>query len=225
MAHNQCILMFVKTPEKGAVKSRLAISVGNDIALDLYRCFVRDTLKMMAGTGYPYVVCFHPPDSRKRIVQWLGDTLELLPQTGDDLGERMKIAFLTAFSQDYRNVVLIGSDSPDLPGVLIDEAFTSLKDYDAVVGPSLDGGYYLIGFRADTFLPQAFDGMPWSTPEVFIQTLDILRKAGNRVHILPTWRDVDTLEDLKALVLRSPNTPSVKLATVRYIKNKKFDSL
>lgn len=218
MALDQCILMFVKNPEEGMVKSRLASSIGDTVALDLYRCFVRDLMAMMIRTGYQYVVFFHPPDSRKKIVQWLGDTHLLLPQTGENLGERMKNAFFEVFSKGYQNAILIGSDSPDLPGTLIEEAFLSLRDNGAVIGPSLDGGYYLIGFRADTFLPEVFDQMPWSTQEVFTRTIDILQEEDFPIHILPQWRDVDTFNDLKALYVNSRGSSFAGSATMRYIE-------
>jgi hypothetical protein len=207
------------------VKSRLAVSVGEDTALGLYKCFVSDVLGMLARGGYPLTIFFHPPESRQRIVQWLGDEHTLLPQVGDDLGERMKNAFKTVFSQGPCSALLIGSDSPDLPSLIIDEALTSLKDHNAVVGPSYDGGYYLIGFRVDTFLPQAFDRIAWSTSEVFKQTLDVLKKADPRLHILPKWRDVDTLDDLKALFGNSQNTPFAESATIKYMENNKCEPL
>lgn len=222
MAHDQCIMMFVKTPEKGTVKSRLASSVGDEVALDLYRCFVRDLMGMMIRTGYPHVVCFHPPGSRNNIVQWLGDTHVFLPQIGDNLGERMKNAFLKVFTKGYGNAILIGSDSPDLPGTLIDEAFLSLKDHGAVIGPSFDGGYYLIGFRADAFLPGVFDGIPWSTPDVFLRTLCILQKEGLLVHILPQWRDIDTSDDLRELYVNNRDSSFSGSATMRYIAQHKY---
>jgi hypothetical protein len=172
---------------------------------------------MLKGGRYPFAISFYPPDSRQKIVRWLGDGYTLIPQIGHDLGERMATAFETIFSQGLSSAVLIGSDSPDLPNEVIEEALISLKEYDSVIGPSYDGGYYLIGFRADTFLPQAFDGISWSTPEVFMQTLGILRKANLRVHILPTWRDIDTLDDLKALYSVSQGTPFAESATIKYI--------
>jgi hypothetical protein len=215
-------MMFVRAPERGAVKSRLATSVGEDVALELYKCFVRDMVEMLARGRQPFTIFFHPPESRQRVVQWLGDKYTLLPQVGDDLGERMKNAFKMVFSEGLNYALLIGSDSPDLPSLLIDEAFASLKDHDAVVGPSHDGGYYLIGFRADTFLPQVFDGIFWSTPEVFLQTLDVLKKARRgHTHILPKWRDIDTLDDLKVLFSNCRNTPFAKSATIRYMVNNK----
>ena len=214
--------MFVKMPERGLVKSRLALTVGEDTALGFYKCFVSDMIGMLTGGGYPLAIFFHPPESRQRIVQWLGDEHTLFPQTGDDLGERMKNAFMTVFSQGLRSALLIGSDSPDLPGQIINEALISLKDHDVVVGPSYDGGYYLIGFKADTFLPQVFDGIIWSTPEVFKQTLDVLKKTNPRLHILPKWRDVDTFDDLEALYLNNRDTLFAESATIQYMENNRY---
>ena len=218
MGDEHCVIMFVKSPERGMVKSRLTAALREDVVLGLYKCFVSDTMEMLAQGGYPLIIFFYPPESGQRIRQWLGDEHTLLPQSGNDLGERMKNAFKTVFSQGRSSALLIGSDSPDLPGLIIDEALTSLKDHDAVVGPSYDGGYYLIGFRADSFLPRTFDKIPWSTPEVFVQTLDILGKADCRVHILPKWRDIDTFDDLKALVYDSRNMLFAKSATMKYIQ-------
>jgi hypothetical protein len=214
--------MFVKNPEEGMVKSRLASSIGDTAALDLYRCFVKDMMEMLTGTGYPYIIYFHPPYARSTIVQWLGDTHLLLPQTGDNLGERMKNAFFEVFSKGYQNAILIGSDSPDLPGWLMSEAFASLHNHDAIIGPSLDGGYYLIGFRADTFLPEVFDRMPWSTQEVFTRTIDILQKEDFLIHILPQWRDIDTFDDLKALYVISRGSSFAGSATMRYIEKNRY---
>jgi hypothetical protein len=215
-------MMFVKAPEKGMVKSRLALSVGDEAALDLYRCFVKDLMGMMIRTGYTHFVCFHPPDSRKKIAHWLGDTHILLPQTGENLGERMKNAFFEVFSKGYHNAILIGSDSPDLPGTLIDEAFSSLRDHGAVIGPSLDGGYYLIGFRTDTFLPEVFEGIPWSTPDVFLRTLHIFQKEGLLIHTLPKWRDIDTANDLKELYVNNRDSTFAESVTMRYIAQHRY---
>jgi rSAM/selenodomain-associated transferase 1 len=225
MGINYCIIMFVKSPERGLVKSRLAVSLGEEVALDLYKCFVGDLLGMFTRCGYPLTIFFQPPEARQKIVQWLGDEYTLLPQIGDNLGERMKNAFQTVLSQGLSAALLIGSDSPDLPKEVIDEALTSLKDFDSVLGPSYDGGYYLIGSRADVFLPQAFDGISWSTPEVFRQTLATLRKANLRVHVLPKWRDIDTYDDLKALFSSSRSTPFAESATIKYMMHSKCGPL
>jgi rSAM/selenodomain-associated transferase 1 len=151
--------MFVKSAERGMVKSRLAVSVGEDAALDFYKCFVADLVEMLMQSGCPFEIYFYPPDSRQKVGQWLGDEHTLVPQMGNDLGDRMKNAFEQVFSRGFNRVLLIGSDSPDLTNLLIDEALGALQEYDAVVGPSHDGGYYLIAFKRDTFLTQVFNGI------------------------------------------------------------------
>jgi rSAM/selenodomain-associated transferase 1 len=225
MKSDMCVIMFVKSAERGMVKSRLAASVGKDVALDLYKCFVSDLMEMLGQGGHAFEIFFYPPDARQELVQWLGDEHTLIPQKGNDLGDRMKSAFELVFSQGFHNALLIGSDIPDLPILFIDEALGALKDCDAVVGPSHDGGYYLISFKRNTFLPQVFSGITWGTPEVFEQTIRILRKANLTVHTLPAWRDIDTVDDLKALFQDSRNTPFAESKTIKYIENNRCDFL
>jgi glycosyltransferase A (GT-A) superfamily protein (DUF2064 family) len=111
----------------------------------------------------------------------------------------MRNAFIEAFEMGFRRVVLIGSDIPDLPLDFIEEAFTSLKESDVVIGPAYDGGYYLIGFKDKTFSPQIFEGITWGTKNVFDQTMKKLKRSRRVVHILPYHRDIDTMDDLRNL--------------------------
>ncbi len=173
----------------------------------------------MSEAGHQFTAFFYPANSRDHIVSWLGRERPILPQRGDDLGERMKNAFKTIFSRGSTRAVLIGSDMPDLPGSSIDEAFTSLKNHDAVLGPSYDGGYYLIGFRSDSFLPEVFDGIAWSTPVVFQQTLAILHGSKYRVHTLQKRRDIDTFDDLKAFFYDNLSSSPGPLTTMKYIRS------
>jgi uncharacterized protein len=211
--------MFVKSAERGMVKSRLAVSVGEDVALDLYKCFVSDLMEMIEQSGYPFEMFFYPPDAKQEVVKWLGDEHTLVSQMGNGLGDRMGNAFQEVFSRGFDRALLIGSDIPDLPNQFIDEALAALKEYDAVAGPSHDGGYYMIGFRRNAFLAQVFNGITWGTPEVFEQTMRILRKANLSVYTLPVWRDIDTIVDLKALFRDSRNTGFAESATMKYIES------
>jgi rSAM/selenodomain-associated transferase 1 len=218
MGNEYCVMMFVKAPEKGVVKSRIAASLGEDMALDLYQCFVSDLLAMLSSGGYPLKIFFYPPGSGRRIASWLGNDHHLIPQTGHDLGERMGQAFGRVFSEGVESALLIGSDSPDLPRLIIDEALAALEEYDAVVGPSLDGGYYLIGFRRDTILPQVFHGISWSTPGVFAETMGVLRKEHRSVYVLPPWRDIDTPDDLRAFCRDNRSSQfAEESATIKYV--------
>ena len=210
-----CLIMFVKSPDAGDVKSRLASVLGKEQARQLYRCFVEDLLDTLDRGDYRIKLFFSPPGHRQNLVRWLGRGRSYEPQTGGDLGEKMKNAFEKCFD-DFKKAILIGSDIPDLPGEIIEEGFDALASAGAVIGPAYDGGYYLLGFRAETFLRDPFSGIPWSTEAVFKDTLSILDRKGVKTAVLPTWRDIDRYEDLKATVEGSRNTPFARSRTVRY---------
>lgn len=196
---DRCLLFFMKSPEKGKVKSRLACVIGDEPAANLYRDFVAQMLSTLRRGGFPFYICFYPKNALKGLKEWLGDQHHYIPQKGKDLGERMRNGFIDAFAMGFKRVVLIGSDIPDLPLEFIEEAFTSLKEKNAVIGPSYDGGYYLIGFTDKAFSPKAFDGMAWSSEKVFDETMKVLKQLNQSVHILPYRRDIDTIEDLRHL--------------------------
>ena len=217
----RCILVFIKSPEKGTVKSRLAAAIGEEQACRLYENFVLDLLETLRKTAkdksYALKVCFYPPESGKTISTWLGSRYEYLPQHGKDLGERMSNAFREIFAEGYGQILLVGSDIPDLPGKMIHDGFASLERHGAVIGPTQDGGYYLIGFRSGCFLPDIFAGIPWSTSEVFEKTMAQLRFRNFDVSILPAWQDIDTLEDLRDLLKRHEHGDFRKSRTLRYL--------
>ena len=212
---SRCLIVFVKSPEAVSVKSRLAATIGEQKARRLYRCFVEDLLDSVDKGNYGLKIFFYPPGEQPVLSRWLGSDRAYEPQIGEDLGERMKNAFDACFAEGCDKAILIGSDCPDLPLEIIDEGFAALPSCDAVIGPSLDGGYYLIGFQSGTFLPELFRGIPWSTDGVLKSTLAIADRKGLCVSLLPPWRDIDTQEDLKALVERHRSTPFARSRTVR----------
>jgi len=216
MRNDSCILVFIKLPETGNVKSRLARDLNEKTVLRIYKNFVIDLLNTLKKGEYQYIIAFSPHDAGEQITKWLGKRQLYIPQRGSDLGERMMNAFRAAFSKGFSNTILIGSDIPDLSYTLIDQALR-LKDHEAVIGPSYDGGYYLIGFRRDSFLPQIFEGIPWGTSTVFEQTMEIFHKNGYKVHTLPVLRDVDTIDDLRDLFDRNRNTEFFSSETMAYL--------
>ena len=221
-AIENCVLFFVKYPASGRVKSRLAEQIGQDVATDLYKSFVADILTTLHALSVNFKIVFYPPDAEKKFQQWLGEGYSYIQQTGKDLGQRMKNAFLQAFSDGFDKVVLIGSDIPDLPADYLELGFKALETNDVVLGPSSDGGYYLIGFAKEAFLPDVFEGITWSSADVLEQTLNILNKHEQRVYLLPQWHDVDTLTNLRSLVRRNRNTAFQKSATICYLKDSKL---
>ncbi|MFA5102658.1 MAG: TIGR04282 family arsenosugar biosynthesis glycosyltransferase [Candidatus Thermoplasmatota archaeon] len=212
-----CILLFVKYPEKGKVKLRLSRDLQEEVVQELYRCFVQDALAMIKKINIPFYICFYPPDSREKFQNWLGLTSQSLPQIGKNLGERMKQGFIDVFTKGYEKAILLGSDSPDLPGEYIKQAFALLETKEVVLGPAIDGGYYLIGFRTTTFTPSVFDDITWGSPLVFQETLMKITQAHRSVGTLPVWSDIDTIADLKNLISRTRNTSFKSSNTMTYI--------
>jgi rSAM/selenodomain-associated transferase 1 len=217
----KCILVFIKTPEKRIVKSRLAATIGEEHTCRLYEFFVLDLLKTLEiaadDRNYALKVCFYPPESGKAIAVWLGNRYEYLPQQGGDLGERMSKAFRKSLAAGHRQILLVGSDIPDLPAQIIHGGFASLKKHGTVIGPAHDGGYYLIDFRSDCFLPDIFADIRWGTSEVFEKTMTLFRLVNQDLSILPAWRDIDTLEDLRDMQSRHPRGDFINSETLRYL--------
>ena len=214
---DNCVLFFVKYPVQGTVKTRLAAELGDEVVVELYKNFVLDTLSTIRGLNVPFRICFHPESTRDKMKGWLGEQYTDIAQDGSSLGQRMKNALAQTFKDNFSRAILVGSDSPDLPAVFLMQALQSLESHHAVIGPSSDGGYYLIGFSKAHFLPDAFDGISWSTENVFQQTLDVLEGHSRNVHILPQWFDVDTLVDLNELIVRNRNTIFNKSMTLAYL--------
>ena len=204
------ILVFVRYPEPGRVKTRLAATVGDDVAADLYRAFVEDILKVCDSTSCPVTVMVSEEKDLQRTQDWLGGLLDgsfvCEAQQGRDLGERMSMAFEWAFGKGFDRAILIGSDIPDLPAEIIPRGFDALSSSDAVIGPSPDGGFYLIGFRSGGFRPAVFTGLEWSTESVFSETCGRLAENRLTFEVLPPWDDVDTFDDLQRLFHRLKTT-------------------
>ena len=218
MNRKNCLLLFIKSPIKGQVKTRLAAETGGDFAVELYKCFVEDIISLAENLDVHLEVCFCPANRKTTFSEWLGEQHCYRAQTGNNLGERLKNAFENAFEEGFTNVVAIGSDSPDLPEEFLRLAFKELESHDAVIGPGSDGGYYLIGFSRTSFLPVAFDGIAWSTSAVCKQTVEILKRHKLKMYLLPEWHDVDTRSDLEKLIARNKDTAFVQSKTAAFIR-------
>ena len=201
-AASEKILLFVKTPVPGEVKTRLAPALGAEKAAALYRKFVLDLLLTLRDIKVPVTVLFHPERYEDLVREWLGQGLEYLAQEGNDLGQRLRSAFSHGFEGGSESLLALGGDTPDIPGPLILEAFSSLEEYPSVLIPAIDGGYAAIGFTREGYCPEVFRGIPWGTNGVFRKTLDILSAKGVQARILTPWQDVDTPGDLDDLVKR-----------------------
>lgn len=186
------LIIFVKNPELGKVKTRLAASVGNEAALTIYRQLLRKTREVTRPVPVDKVVYYSVSIDHNDL--WENEHYHKACQQGPDLGERMKNAFQKSFAEGYERVCIIGSDCMEISSSLIEEAFEKLQSSDAVIGPSQDGGYYLLGMNR--FMLQLFENKAWSTDTVFASTLDDLNAPGMSYCELPVLNDVDTVEDL-----------------------------
>lgn len=186
-------ILFLKYPAPGEVKTRLAARLGPDRACEIYRLFVErlcETCRDLSPT-----LCYDPRHSLAAYTAWLGPGV-WWPQMGGDLGQRMRAALEQAL-READQAVLIGTDSPQLDAQLLREAHRRLGNADLVLGPSLDGGYYLVGARG-AVPPTMFEDVEWSTERVLQQTLRQL--PGLRVELLSPQADVDTYDDLMAVL-------------------------
>ena len=190
---------MAREPAPGTVKTRLRPSLSDDDIAALYDGFLRDRIDQVRSLrGAVPVIAFTPPESRTFFTELAPDCL-LLPQTGDGLSARLIGIVQRLLEMGHRAVIATDSDSPTLPTEHLQEAVERLATAaaDVALGPSDDGGYYLIGVRRP--YPQLFDGMPWSTPQVYGETLKRAAASGLRVVSLPAWYDVDTPAEFERL--------------------------
>ncbi len=193
---NSTFGLFVKFPEPGRVKTRLAKDLGDEMAAELYAAFLSDLSARFRDVSARRVLAYTPDDiqSRQFFEDLAGGQFELWAQPAGTLGERMR-SFFEAFGPDP--VVLVGSDSPTLLKGDVERALNALASVDCVLGPATDGGVYLIGLHRRPW--SLFDRVEWSTSRVLEQMLDEVQKVGASLEVLPLWYDIDTLEDLDFL--------------------------
>jgi rSAM/selenodomain-associated transferase 1 len=197
--HRERLVVFAKTPRLGKVKTRLCPPLSVEQALELHRALVEDTLERLLSVSRPnleYWIYLSEAVTDPADLTITSDWTQRIQQ-GLNLGERLSEAFRTAFDEGIERIVVLGSDSPTVPLDCIHEAFEELGRYDAVIGPSLDGGYYLLG--CSQFIPEIFQGVSWGKVTVLRETTDALQRAQKRFNYLIDWYDIDTDEDLLRL--------------------------
>lgn len=193
----ECLILFTRYPEPGKTKTRLIPLLGAEGAATLQRQMTEQKLAEVNQllTFYPLSVEVHFAGGNEQLMQeWLGLNWVYRCQSEGDIGGRMASAFQLSFTAGMNTIVLIGTDCPELNAPLMAEALQLLHQHDLVLGPALDGGYYLIGLRR--LIPELFTDIPWSTAKVLQQTVSIAQRIGLTVAKLPLLRDVDRPEDL-----------------------------
>lgn len=185
------LLIFTRNPELGKCKTRLAAKVGDEAALSIYKFLLNHTVSITAGLYAKKTVYYSEEIWMQDI--WDNKIFDKKLQQGNDLGDRMANAFLDGFQQDFEKIIVIGSDMYDLSQEDLENAFKALDDNNFVIGPAIDGGYYLMGMKK--FKPEVFQNKDWGTPTVLQSTLEDLK--GESLALLDAKNDVDHYEDIK----------------------------
>jgi rSAM/selenodomain-associated transferase 1 len=198
------IVVFLKFPAPGRVKTRLAESIGAERAAAIYVRLVARTLGALPADGAVIWLYGAPAECLGMIGSWVDEMLpdrgwegELIAQPVGDLGSRLEWVFECAFARGFSKVIAVGTDCPDLRAAHFSAAWQALDRADAVFGPTVDGGYYLVGLRRPA--PELFRDIPWSSYQTLTQTLGVADAMGLGVEQLEELRDIDTIDDLRAL--------------------------
>lgn len=185
------LIIFTRNPELGKVKTRLAKTIGDEAALEIYKFLLQHTVSVTRNLGFDVAVHYSEKIHYNDV--WDEDIYIKKQQIEGDLGKKMEHAFLSAFKNEYKNVIIIGSDLYDITQEDLEDAFKALETFEYVVGPSEDGGYYLLGMKQ--FKPELFKNKSWGTDSVLRDTLLDLKE--DHIQLLEERNDIDVYEDLK----------------------------
>lgn len=199
MTNKSALGIFFRVPVIGKVKKRLAAEIGDNEACKAYEFMLHETIERVSRLRGIDLYGFY--QGEKDSLRDLNEELPLYSQKGDNLGERMCNALKWLFHKEYDKVLLVGADSPDLPLSYVTEAFEKLNVYDIVVGPSEDGGYYLIGMNKPHEV--IFEGIQWGHEGVLRDTICKTKAAGISYLLLPQWYDIDDLDSFNRWRLKS----------------------
>lgn len=197
MNQTDTLLVVAKQPLAGQTKTRLCPPLTKEQAAALYDCFLRDTLDLMRKVPGVRLVIGFLPENAEDYFRQIAPDMTLVPQQGASLGERLDRLLTLALAGGSESAVVMDSDSPTLPADYLSQAFVVLKEVDVVLGPTRDGGYYLIGMKRPH--PHLLRQVRMSTPHVLADTLALAESAGLTTALLPAWYDIDTIEDLHQL--------------------------
>lgn len=191
MSNSTALIIFIKNPQLGKVKTRLAKSIGNEKALNIYQQLLQITHSVCLQCNFKRYLFYS--NFIDRTDNWAEKDFLKHQQIGDDLGQRMQHAFEFVFKLGHHKAIIIGSDCPTIKPQHLQNAETILNNKDVVFGPSEDGGYYLLGMK--NAIPKLFENQPWSTELLLQNSIQKLKQLQLSHHLLPVLNDIDTLED------------------------------
>jgi hypothetical protein len=188
----QGLIIFVRNPDRGKIKTRIANILGDEVALSVYKTLLNKTHFITQDLQVEKFVFYADYINDNDL--WEEKSFKKALQHGDDLGERMQNAFKVLFDKGFEQVIVIGSDCNDLTSAILNNAFEQFSKADIIIGPANDGGYYLLGMN--TYLPELFDNKKWSTASVYQDTYNQVQSLKLNTFILPALSDVDEVDDI-----------------------------
>jgi rSAM/selenodomain-associated transferase 1 len=205
---------MTKVPMMGKVKSRLGAEIGEKHAYMLYRCFLLDMVELLSELGEDYIIYYSPEHAIEILNSIIGQDMRYIYQIGENLGERLYNGLEKVRELGYRFGFALASDVPNLSLEYLKEAIESMKKHHLVIGPSFDGGYNLIGYNLKINRPEFYNGIKWGSNLVYDETIKRLDQIDK--HVLPLWRDIDNISDLRK------NQLNHKSHTYKYLKKNKL---
>ncbi|MGE0128575.1 MAG: TIGR04282 family arsenosugar biosynthesis glycosyltransferase [Blastocatellales bacterium] len=218
----EALVVMAKAPREGEVKTRLFGALSPEEARRLYVAFLGDTFALMEEVmeereNLTLALCYTPEGEEEAFEEVEREGSLMLPQRGDNLGERLTNCFADLFALGFESVAVIGADSPTLPGEYVFDAFDCFEtDDDVVIGPTEDGGYYLVGMRK--LHRRIFEEVPWGEANALDATINRAKEAELDLTLLPEWYDVDTPEDLERLKRELDENKDAAKITRRFLK-------
>jgi uncharacterized protein len=218
----EALVVMAKAPREGEVKTRLSGALRPEEARRLYVAFLSDAFALMEEVmeereELSLALCYTPEGEVEAFEEVERESSMMMPQRGDNLGERLTNCFADLFALGFESVVIIGADSPTLPARYVFDAFECFEtDDDVVIGPTEDGGYYLVGMRK--LHRRIFEDIPWSGAGALEATIARARAAELNLVLLPEWRDVDTPEDFEWLKRELDENKDAAKFTRRFLK-------
>lgn len=203
MNSSNALMIFAKLPRAGEVKTRLGATMGMGRAGEIYAEFARHAFALgrnVQENGAAVYLMYDPASNEENVRQWVNQAFRFHVQTGKDLGERMRNAMALAFRDGFSRSVIIGTDVPELDAGTVADSFNLLETVPVVLGPSKDGGYYLLGMHVP--MNDLFEGIPWSTGRVLDETTRKLKRLGVQYRLLQELADIDTEDDYRELMRR-----------------------
>lgn len=202
---SKAVVIFVKHPKQGKVKTRLALSTSDKFAVEFYLVLTKYLFNELSKLtdDYDVFLFYGKDDNEIEIKNWVGKNFIFLEQDGSDLGEKMFNAFKHVFLHEYKSAIIVGSDIPEITSEVIVESFIKLKKKDVVIAPSDDGGYSLLGLRNTN--KNIFENIAWSTNTVFNQTVKRIKANEMSVGILNKLNDIDTEDELRDWLNKTKN--------------------